>query len=52
MRIAALIAVVAVTVGFVVLSACAEERSSDPFGNHTTELNKDAPPVGTVSEIK
>src|SRR6516165_2370334 len=46
MRIAALIAVVAVTVGFVVLSACADERPSDPFGNHTTELNKDAPLVG------
>ncbi len=44
MRIAALIAVVAVTVSFVVLPACAqEEHPSDPFGNHTTELNKDAP---------
>ena len=46
MRIAASIAVVAVTVGFVVLPACAEEeRPSDPFGNYTTELNKDAPLV-------
>ena len=46
MRIAASIAVVAVTVGFVVLPACAEEqRPSDPFGNDTTELNKDAPLV-------
>ena len=45
-RIAALIAVVAVTVGFVVLPACAEEeRPSDPFGKYTTELNKDAPLV-------
>jgi predicted transglutaminase-like cysteine proteinase len=46
MRIAASIAVVAVTVGFVVLPACAEEgRPSDPFGNYTIELNKDAPLV-------
>jgi predicted transglutaminase-like cysteine proteinase len=46
MRIAASIAVVAATVGFVVLPACAEEeRPSDPFGNYTTELNKDAPLV-------
>jgi predicted transglutaminase-like cysteine proteinase len=46
MRIAASIAVVAVTVGFVVLPACAEEeRPSDPFGNYTTELNKHAPLV-------
>jgi hypothetical protein len=43
MRIAASIAVVAVTVGFVVLPACAEEeRPSDPVGNYTTELNKHA----------
>ena len=47
MRIAASIAVVAVAVGFVVLPAYAgEERPSDPFGNHTTELTKDAPLVG------
>jgi hypothetical protein len=39
MRIAALFAVVALTAGFVVLPASAEERPSDPFGNHTTELN-------------
>jgi predicted transglutaminase-like cysteine proteinase len=46
MLIAASIAVVAVTVGFLVLPACAEEgRPSDPFGNYTTELNKDAPLV-------
>jgi hypothetical protein len=36
---------VAIVVGLV-LSASAEERPSDPFGNHTTELNKDAPLVG------
>jgi len=48
MRIAASIAVVAVTVGFLVLPAYAEEeRPSDPFGNYTTELNKDAPIVKT-----
>ena len=52
MRIAALIAVVAFTVGFVVLSACAEERPSDPFGNHTTELNKDAPLVGIWESLR
>ncbi len=46
MRIAALIAVVTVTIGLVVLPACPEEvRPSDPFGNHTTELNKEAPLV-------
>ena len=44
MRIAASVVVVAVTVAFVVLPACAEEeRPSDPFGNYTTELNKHAP---------
>jgi predicted transglutaminase-like cysteine proteinase len=52
-RIAALIAVVAVTVGFVVLPACAEEeRPSDPFGNHTTELNKDAPLVAIWESLR
>ncbi len=49
----ALIAVVAVTVGFVVLPACAEEaRPSDPFGNHTTELTKDSPLVGIWESLR
>jgi predicted transglutaminase-like cysteine proteinase len=35
----------AILVGLALL-AVADERPSDPFGNHTTELNKDAPLVG------
>jgi predicted transglutaminase-like cysteine proteinase len=35
----------AIVVGLV-LPAAADERPPDPFGNHTTELNKDAPLVG------
>src|SRR5262245_58658944 len=45
MRNAVLIAVVALTAGFLVMPVGAEERPSDPFGNHTVELTKDAPLV-------
>jgi len=51
----ALIAVVAVAIGFVVLPGVADEaRPSDPFGNYTAELNKDAPlaAYGIPLEIK
>jgi predicted transglutaminase-like cysteine proteinase len=44
MRVAILATVVAVVVGFA-SPASADERPSDPFGNHTTEINKDAPLV-------
>jgi predicted transglutaminase-like cysteine proteinase len=52
MRIAVLIAVVAVTAGFLVLPARAEERPSDPFENHTAELSKDAPLVGIWESLR
>ena len=38
----AIFLMVAIVVGSV-LPAPADERPSDPFGNHTAELNKDAP---------
>jgi len=41
----AILLTLAVVVGLV-LPARADERLSDPFGNSTTELNKDAPLVG------
>jgi len=41
MRIAALGMVVAIVVGFVVPTS-ADDRPSDPFGNHTIELDKEA----------
>jgi predicted transglutaminase-like cysteine proteinase len=52
--ILAIAAVVAVSVGFVGagLPACAGERPSDPFGNRTTELNKDAPLVGIWDSLR
>jgi hypothetical protein len=40
MRIAVLATIVVVVVGFAV-AASADERPSDPFGNHTTEVNKE-----------
>jgi len=52
MCIAVLIGVVAITVGFVVPPASAEERPSDPFGNHTIELNKDAPLIGIWESLR
>ena len=42
MRIAAFIAVVAVVGGFAT-PISADDRPSDPFGNHTTELNNGSP---------
>jgi predicted transglutaminase-like cysteine proteinase len=42
---------VAIVVGFV-LPAPADERPSDPFGNHTTELSKDAALVGTWESLR
>ena len=44
-RIAIWATVVAIVVGFT-LPASADERPSDPFGIHTTEINKDTPLVG------
>ena len=44
MRVAILATVVAVAVSFASL-ASADERPSDPFGNYTTEIDKDAPLV-------
>jgi len=44
MHIAAFVTVVAIVVGFAV-PTCANDRPSDPFGNHTIELNKEAPLV-------
>jgi predicted transglutaminase-like cysteine proteinase len=35
-----------------VLPAAAEERPSDPFGNHTAELNKDAPLARTWDSLR
>jgi hypothetical protein len=43
-RVLAIFLAVAIAVGLV-LPAPADERPSDPFGNHTTELNRDAPLV-------
>jgi hypothetical protein len=49
----ALIAVVAVTIGFVVLPGVADEaRPSDPFGNYTAELNKNAPLVAIWDSVE
>jgi hypothetical protein len=41
MHISALVTVVAIAVGFAV-PASADDRPSDPFGNHTIELDKEA----------
>jgi hypothetical protein len=43
--LAILFTVCAILVGFG-LPTAADERPVDPFGNHTTELNKDAPLAG------
>src|SRR5262249_8192303 len=42
MPIAVLATAVAIVIGFAA-SACDDDRPSDPFGNHTIELNSDAP---------
>jgi len=44
MHIAAVVTVIAIVVGYV-LPTSADDRPSDPFGNHTIELNDDAPLV-------
>jgi predicted transglutaminase-like cysteine proteinase len=44
MHVAIFVTVVAIVVGFAA-PTCANDRPSDPFGNHTIELNRDAPLV-------
>ena len=44
MHVAKFVAVVAIVVGFAA-PTCANDRPSDPFGNHTIELNNEAPLV-------
>ena len=44
MHVAIFATVVAIVVGFAV-PTCASDRPSDPFGNHTIELNKETPLV-------
>jgi hypothetical protein len=51
MPMAVYVTVLAILFGFAV-PASAEDRPSDPFGNHTIELNKDAPLVGTWEYLK
>ncbi len=51
MHIAVFVTVVALLVGFA-LPGYAGDRPSDPFGNHTIELNKDAPLVGIWDVLK
>jgi len=47
----AIFVTVAIVVGLV-FPAPADERPSDPFGNHTTELNRDAPLVGIWESLR
>jgi len=51
MPMAVYVTVLAIVFGFAV-PASAEDRPSDPFGNHTIELNKEAPLVGTWEYLK
>ena len=51
MHIAALVTVVAIVVGFAVPTS-ADDRPSDPFGNHTIELDKDAPLFGIWESLR
>src|SRR5262249_23443841 len=44
MHVAIFVTVVAIVVGFAA-PTCANDRPSDPFGNHAIELNKEAPLV-------
>ena len=44
MPMAVYVTVLAIVFGFAV-PASADDRPSDPFGNHTIELNKEAPQV-------
>jgi len=50
-RALAIFLAVAIVVGLV-FPALGDERPSDPFGNHTAELNKDAPLVGIWESMK
>ena len=51
MPMAVYVTVLAMVFGFAV-PASAEDRPSDPFGNHTIELNKEAPLVSTWEYLK
>src|SRR5262245_9393807 len=51
MHVAIFITVVAIVVGFAA-PTCANDRPSDPFGNHTIELNKDTPLVEMWESLK
>ena len=44
MHVAIFVTAAAIVVGFAV-PTCADDRPSDPFGNHTIELNKETPLV-------
>src|SRR6478752_6436232 len=51
LHIAAFVTVVAIVVGFAVPTS-ADDRPSDPFGNHTIELDKDAPLFGIWESLR
>ena len=51
MHLATFVTVFAIVGGFVV-PATANDRPSDPFGNYTTELNKDSPLVGIWDSLR
>ena len=50
-RALAIFLAVAIVVGLV-LPALGDERPSDPFGNHTAELNKNDPLVRTWESLR
>ena len=50
-RALAIFVTVAIVVGSV-LPAPADERPNDPFGNHTTEPNRDAPLAGIWESLR
>ena len=51
MHIAAFVTVVAIVVGFAGPTS-ADDRPSDPFGNHTIELDKDTPLFGIWESLR
>src|ERR1700737_3404106 len=51
MHIAAFVTVVAIVVGFAVPTS-SDDRPSDPFGNHTIELDKDTPLFGIWESLR
>ena len=51
MRIAAFVTVVAIVLSFAVQTS-ADDRPSDPFGNHTIELHNEAPLVETWETLR